>query len=270
MATLQNTYSNIETADNSDWDSQYSDYESQGYEAPATGEGVQQLSGGYADYASEGVKSSGGGSQQNQGYTVHNQQYEGQAAGTPHSAANYPASNHDWAPLYGQEEQGTKKPTYKSGATSQGQTTSGETRSHTEYSGKAPTFDAPVYDEKEVRKRARRLAAPALRQLEHKMISEMSRYYENPNVRRMVTRDALAGYGIGLGNIMAQSENTAQQQYGAEHARLYTEAMEGFKVAWQKYISTGTQVSTTDQKQTTGPTSSYTVIPRAKAAQGKY
>ena len=91
-----------------------------------------------------------------------------------------------------------------------------------------PTFKGPTWDEGEIRKRARKAAAPGMSALESKVTQAMARYYENPNVRRMVLRDTLQGYGIGLSNIRAQADRTAQAEYGQEYARLYSEAMNNF------------------------------------------
>jgi|GEM_PF-6548446 len=109
----------------------------------------------------------------------------------------------------------------------------------------APTFAAPVYDEREVKKRARKLSAPGLSQLNMKVQSAMAQYYENPNVRRMVLRDTLAGYGIGLSNIISKSQQAAQSEYGAEHARLYGEAMNSYNTLMASYVQQGSKVTAT-------------------------
>jgi hypothetical protein len=88
-----------------------------------------------------------------------------------------------------------------------------------------PKFAGPTWDEREIKKRTQKAAAPGLRSLEMKVQSAMARYYENPNVRRMVLRDTLAGYGIGASNIMAQAGQRAQAEYGQDYARMYSEAM---------------------------------------------
>jgi hypothetical protein len=109
----------------------------------------------------------------------------------------------------------------------------------------APTFAPPAYNEGEVKSRARKMAAPGLSQLNMKVQSAMSRYYENPNVRRMVLRDTLAGYGIGVSNIMAKAQQSAQSEYGAEHERLYSEAMNSYNVLMAQYVQQGNRVTAT-------------------------
>jgi hypothetical protein len=109
----------------------------------------------------------------------------------------------------------------------------------------APTFAGPAYNQGEVKSRARKMAAPGLSQLNMKVQSAMSRYYENPNVRRMVLRDTLAGYGIGVSNIMAKAQESAQSGYDSEHARLYSEAMNNYNVLMANYMQQGNRVTST-------------------------
>lgn len=113
-----------------------------------------------------------------------------------------------------------------------------------------PTFAGPVYDEREVRKRAQRLAAPGLSQINMKMQQAMSRYYENPNVRRMVLRDTLAGYGVGVAQIMGQAQTGAQAEYSADYGRQYSEAMNAYNMAMSKLSTQMTSVQTTTSYET--------------------
>jgi len=113
-----------------------------------------------------------------------------------------------------------------------------------------PTFKGPTWDDKEIKKRTQKAAAPGLRSLEMKVAQAMSRYYENPNVRRMVLRDTLAGYGIGIANIRAQAGQQARAEYGQEYARMYTEALGDYNRQIAKLGTQATQVSTTKQVAT--------------------
>jgi hypothetical protein len=109
---------------------------------------------------------------------------------------------------------------------------------------KFPTFKGPSWDEKAIKGKARKAAAPEIGALEMKMQQVMARYYENPNVRRMVLRDTLAGYGIGLANIRAKAEAGARAEYGQEYARMYSEAMNDFNRSLQKLEMQSSKVTT--------------------------
>lgn len=110
-----------------------------------------------------------------------------------------------------------------------------------------PTFQGPTYNEREIRQRAAKLMAPGLTQLTMKTQQALSRYYENPNVRRMVLRDTLAGYGLGISGIRAKAEQVATQQYMADYSRQYNEAMNAYNLAMQKASYSALTVTT--QKQ---------------------
>lgn len=107
-----------------------------------------------------------------------------------------------------------------------------------------PTFQGPKWDEQAIKAKARKLTAPVTAELGAKVQQAMSRYYENPNVRRMVLRDTLQGYGIGLGRAIAQGQTAATQEYNAEYGRQYNEAMNAYNMALSKLMSEATQVTT--------------------------
>lgn len=162
----------------------------------------------------------------------------------PNYAANYPIENpHDWAGTWG----GSLKKS-SSGITSAGTSkpygTISETQTVFPKGVSAPEFKGPAYDEREVRKRAQKLMAPGKAALEMQVQQALSKTYENPNVRRLMLRATLQGYGIGLANLVGQSEQAASKQYEMEHARLYNEAIQGYNIAMQKYMSEARQVST--------------------------
>jgi hypothetical protein len=154
-----------------------------------------------------------------------------------------------WAPTYSQTAQPTARGKITQGGGGGGTLKPYATIQESTFAPRAgsvaPTFTAPVYNEGEVKARARKMAAPGLSQLNMKVQSAMSRYYENPNVRRMVLRDTLAGYGIGLSNVMAKAQQSAQAEYSAEHSRLYSEAMNSYNVLMGNYMREGNRVTST-------------------------
>lgn len=189
------------------------------------------------------------GTQKPAGYTISGDPWYDTGTGggaQPYSAANYPKSNVSWATPY-------NKATTQSGIK-----TGGSGISTTKAAGQSvnisktvlpknvalPTFAGPTWDEKEIKKRSRRIAAPGLRALDMKLQQAMSRYYENPNVRRMVLRDTLQGYGIGVSNILAQATQAGSAQYAQDYSRQYSEAVNTFNRDWQKAMQSASQVST--------------------------
>lgn len=87
----------------------------------------------------------------------------------------------------------------------------------------APTYTppspyvAPAYDEGRVTELTQQAAAPAVRGLRSAMQTASSANYDNPNVKRMTLRDALAGYGQGLQSAMSGANTTARGEYNTEY-----------------------------------------------------
>ncbi|MFA5340309.1 MAG: hypothetical protein WC332_00890 [Clostridia bacterium] len=81
----------------------------------------------------------------------------------------------------------------------------------------APTYNAPTYDEGKVESLAQKKAAPGLRAARMALQQTTGGYYENPNVKRMTLRDALAGYGLGVENVIAGASGEARNQYNTEY-----------------------------------------------------
>ncbi len=111
-----------------------------------------------------------------------------------------------------------------------------------------PKFEMPKWNEEEISSLQQQLAAPTLRKLRQQIREAQGRYYENPNVKRMTLRDALAGYGLGDEEAMAGSRGQAtseyQQKYGREFTKSQTEyqgAMTGvlaqYQAAWNEYLA---------------------------------
>jgi hypothetical protein len=84
--------------------------------------------------------------------------------------------------------------------------------------GPYPTYNLPVRDEAKVSQYTQRAAAPGIRALRSAVQRAVSSNEENPNVRRMSLREALAGYGQGLENVIAGAERAGQSQYNQEYS----------------------------------------------------
>jgi len=180
--------------------------------------------------------------------------YYGESTPEAATGGSYsPSANYDWATPYTQVAAKSAAVTgLKSGLSTTQKAYGTVSTSQTVYPAGAeyPTFKGPTWSEGEIKKRTQKAAAPGLRSLEMKVNQAMSRYYENPNVRRMVLRDALAGYGIGISNIRAQASKTAQAEYGQEYSRMYSEAMSDFQRELGKLQTQATQVSSSKQVYT--------------------
>jgi hypothetical protein len=119
------------------------------------------------------------------------------------------------------------------------------------YEGYTPsTFTAPTYDEGEVEKKTQQHASAGIRALRSQVQSAALKHYDNPNVKRMTLRDALAGYGQGLANVMGSARSTATSEYNTEYNKEWQtgamnwqatnqaaaqNAQTAFQSAWQKY-----------------------------------
>jgi len=124
----------------------------------------------------------------------------------------------------------------------------------------APTYTAPERDEGRVSQLMRQHAAPGIKKLRQAVMVASSRYYDNPNLRRMTLREALAGYGEGLENVMSGAHSMARADYADERGeelqtadRRFQTNMEqwraNYQSIWNKYMNQVRTVSTTK----TGP-----------------
>lgn len=114
--------------------------------------------------------------------------------------------------------------------------------------GPMPSFVLPTWDESAIESKAQKAAGPGLRELRKGMREAQGRYYENPNVRRMTLRDAMAGYGMGLEKVMGGARRQAVGEYAAEYAPQVTKAqaeytaqlqstMSQYQSAWTEYLA---------------------------------
>lgn len=120
-----------------------------------------------------------------------------------------------------------------------------------------PDFDAPEYDRRRVRQLTQEQAAPQIRKLRDTVQQAMASSYENPNVRAMTLRDALAGYGLGLEGALSGAQDRAMKEYATEYEGEYEEAtrqhatdvqeeMAEFEAAWNDYLKGYSQTTSTE------------------------
>ena len=81
----------------------------------------------------------------------------------------------------------------------------------------APDYTAPTYDESKVDTLTQKKSAAGLRAARQSLQSVTGGYYENPNVKRMTLRDALAGYGSAVQTVMSGADTEARNQYNTEY-----------------------------------------------------
>lgn len=119
-------------------------------------------------------------------------------------------------------------------------------------------FEMPEWDESAIRKAAQRKAAPRLRSLRRQMEREAGRQYENPNVKRMTLRQAMEGYGLGLGTIMSQAEAAGRAEYGQKYGREFAGAQMTYQAQTQAMMASyqnafNAYLTSMQQTTTTGP-----------------
>jgi len=100
--------------------------------------------------------------------------------------------------------------------------------------GEMPEFVAPEYDEAKIAKMAQQNAAPGVRNLRTAIQAVTSRRSDNPNVDRMTLRDALAGYGQGLEEVMSGARQSASAEYAQKYAMEYRAA----GMNWEQAVQT--------------------------------
>jgi len=97
--------------------------------------------------------------------------------------------------------------------------------------GEAPELDLPEYDERKVSALTQKRSASGVRRLRETTQRAMDQSYENPNVKKMTVRDALAGYGTGLESVMAGAGRAATQEYGQQYATSVNAEMARYRGA---------------------------------------
>jgi len=165
--------------------------------------------------------------------------------------------------LYGEEEP-TAQPTTGMRTVSRAQIkpTGGVTTSYFQPKGAAPELGAypkfapPEWSEEEITALTQKKAAAPVRRLREAVQRAMGQYYENPAVKSMSLREALAGYGMGLESAMAGAGRAATGEYEARYGREYATAQtqwqadidrvqKAYETAWQKWLTEGRQVTET-------------------------
>jgi len=128
-----------------------------------------------------------------------------------------------------------------------------------------PVYKAPEYDEGEVRSLSRKRSAPQVSKLRRAVQKTMARSYDNPNVQRMTLRDALAGYGEGLGSVTGAADASARQEYGQRYQLENQQALINYETQvktamqdWENSWNLYQQALSMTPKATSGPVGGYT------------
>lgn len=95
----------------------------------------------------------------------------------------------------------------------------------------ATPLNLPAYDYNRVEQLGQRLAAPAVSSLRRAVQTANAATYDNPNVKRMTLRDALAGYGQGLDSVMSGALRTGADIYSQDFNAQVGGAMQKQRVA---------------------------------------
>jgi len=131
--------------------------------------------------------------------------------------------------------------------------------------GAAPIYAAPTWDEGAIESLTQRKAAPGLRNLRQQVQRVTGRRYDNPQVARMTLREALQGYGAGIGSVMGSAGETAMGEYGKKYAIEADVAKTNYggqMAQWQSETAAGSQGAMTNyqaelEKRRTGYQSSW-------------
>lgn len=78
-------------------------------------------------------------------------------------------------------------------------------------------YVAPEYDESKVASLTQKKSAAGLRAARQALQQTIGGYYENPNVKRMTLRDALAGYGQSVESVISGADTSARDEYNTEY-----------------------------------------------------
>lgn len=99
--------------------------------------------------------------------------------------------------------------------------------------GEMPTFAAPERDQGRIKELTQQKSAAGLREMRAQIQKAMGQGYRNANVKRMTLRDALAGYGQGIENVMTGAQTAAGSEYNTEYASKYDTAGKNWQTAYQ-------------------------------------
>lgn len=158
---------------------------------------------------------------------------------TPYTDESTDRSATDWSEEW--EEELSQPVQYKPAT---GQVTTTTEEAQRVFTGERPEYEKPAWDEKEIRKLSRKIQAPGVRQMRQQVQQVVARHYENPNVRSMMLRNALQGYGIGLENIISGAETQARGEYAQRYSFNVQEAMAKYQAAWNEYMASGKTTTT--------------------------
>ncbi len=117
------------------------------------------------------------------------------------------------------------------------------------FEGTRPELTLPKRDERRVERLRQTAAGPGVRKLRTALSRALVRSYENPNVAKMITRSALAGFGEGLESVLSGASRTAESQYQSEIGRDTQEAFANYQATLSEYMAKAKSVTTQTTKQ---------------------
>ena len=117
------------------------------------------------------------------------------------------------------------------------------------FAGERPELTLPKRDERRVERLRQQAAGPGVRKLRTALSRALVRSYENPNVAKMITRSALAGYGEGLESVLSGASRTAESQYQSELGIDTQEAFANYQATLNEYMAKARTVTTQTTQQ---------------------
>jgi hypothetical protein len=112
--------------------------------------------------------------------------------------------------------------------------------------GVMPSFEAPARYEDRLKALVAQKSAAGLRALRSQIQKAMGQGYRNANVKRMTLRDALAGYGQGLANVMTGAQTAATNEYNQEYGTEYDTATKNWQNKVNEWLKGFKTVTTTE------------------------
>lgn len=98
-----------------------------------------------------------------------------------------------------------------------------------------PAYKQPKYDQGQIGLYTQQQMAPGLARLRRGFQSSVGGYTDNPAERDRMLREAMAGYGQGLGELQAGATNAAQGLYAQQYAGLEKQAGMDYETAMQNW-----------------------------------
>lgn len=111
-----------------------------------------------------------------------------------------------------------------------------------------PRYILPTYDRRRIGELSEQVAGPEISRLRRGLISSRNRYAPNPIVRSQINREALRGYGEGLGSIRRSALLSAQKLYQPEYQAQLEKSRQNYLSETSEYERNLQEKEQTDER----------------------